>query len=423
MRNWAATIILICSFVFSGYAQQDAKAIKEGEKYAEKAKKAFEKDDFEKALQFYTEAINANPLEENYYLNRGITYEYLSNETAAIEDYTKGIELNPEHSLCYIERSHALLILDDFHEAYNDAMMHSKIHGENDESLSRKKLTLLKLKEYEKAIPVISKIIENDIEDPHLYLQRAKCYIETANFNAANADINKAIALGNDNGYDFYDIQGLYYLRKNEPRKSIDAYNKILIETYAYTPLPESYYNCSNAFYALGKLDSALIQMNKALVKGSKPEYYLDRGSYLAEMGDLDNALLDFNKAIELAPKLGAAYNNRAFYIWLPQSDYQKAVKDLTQVINFDPDNAYAYSNRSSAYLGLKDYENAFIDAFKSVELEPKNPYVYRTLALLYSAIDEKDEAKNAAQGALSWGLPTEGDPVFQNLMISLGLE
>ena len=214
----------------------------------------------------------------------------------------------------------------------------------------------------------------------------------------------------------------MYYLRQDVARYAIDTYKKFLIKTYSFTPGAEAYHNCSLAYYALGKMDSALIQINETRDQKQLPEYYSDSGTYYAENGDLENALSDFSKAIELDPTLIGAYNNRASYIWFQNGDYQKAVEDLTRVINLEPNDAFAYSNRAYAYYKLKDFENAFLDAFKSVELENRNPYVYRVLALLYDAIDEKDEAKNAVEGAISWGLPTDGDEEFEGLMKKLGL-
>ena len=199
MKNWVGLLIVTFAYSISCFTQQDLKAINEGEKYASKAEeysikgvKACENDNrkkclelFEKSIAFYTQAIDADPQEDNYYLNRGLTYDYIENETAALEDFTKGIELNPDKTLCYIARSQTRRLMDDYQGSYADAMKHSEIYGDDNESLQCKRHALLNLKEFEVAITVITQIIEKNPDNDYYYINRAVCYIETANFDAA----------------------------------------------------------------------------------------------------------------------------------------------------------------------------------------------------------------------------------------------
>ncbi|MBK9402369.1 MAG: tetratricopeptide repeat protein [Bacteroidetes bacterium] len=46
--------------------------------------------------------------------------------------------------------------------------------------------------------------------------------------------------------------------------------------------------------------------------------------------------------------------------------DYRGAIVDFIKVIELDPDNWLAYSDRGNAKYNLRDYQGAIIDFFKS---------------------------------------------------------
>lgn len=417
-------LLLICLFSLNVQAQ-DKKALKKATKYAKKGEKAYEKRNFEKSVFWFTAAIDQNPNLDDYYYQLSKSNLVLLNDSAIIADCNKGIQLNPSKSQCYYLRGRGYSFSGLHQAAFNDFTTHATIHGETKETLVGKAQSLFGLKDYREAIPYYNEIIAMEPKRADYYFARAFCFIHTDNLDKAELDLKSLGELADLTAWDYQFIQGLFYLRKKEFQKSIIAFDSFVTDTNGYVHLlsPDIYWYFSNAYHANGQLDSAIIQINKAIDSQESAKYYLDRGNYYAELEDMDNALLDYSKAIELDSSTTGAYNNRTFYIWFPQKKFQNAVQDMTAIIDLDQYNAYAYSNRSYAYYGLKDFEHAFIDAFKSVELEKRNPYVYKNLALLYFAIGEKEEATNAVKGALNWGFPVESDVEFQTVMKELGFE
>ncbi|MBM4167499.1 MAG: tetratricopeptide repeat protein, partial [Ignavibacteria bacterium] len=59
---------------------------------------AYEQKNYEKAVTYYSAAIELNPQYASAYLGRGVAYENLQQYTRAIEDYTTAIELNPQYA-------------------------------------------------------------------------------------------------------------------------------------------------------------------------------------------------------------------------------------------------------------------------------------------------------------------------------------
>lgn len=69
---------------------------------------------------------------------------------------------------------------------------------------------------------------------------------------------------------------------------------------------------------------------------------------------------------------LAWAFTDRCFGYFVKR-DYASAVGDCTQAIGLDPDNAYPYELRGTAYLGNGNYSDAITDFTKAISLNPKN--------------------------------------------------
>ena len=73
-----------------------------------------------RAIEDYTKAIQLNPDHADAYYNRGTAYFSKDEVKRAIEDYTKAIQLNPDHANSYYNRAEALLHLQKWNEAKTD---------------------------------------------------------------------------------------------------------------------------------------------------------------------------------------------------------------------------------------------------------------------------------------------------------------
>jgi len=78
-----------------------------------------------RAIEFYTLAIDTYPQEDSYeiseaYYNRGYNKRKLENFKGAILDYTKAIEYRPNYYKAYNNRGFAYLLLEDYHNAVSD---------------------------------------------------------------------------------------------------------------------------------------------------------------------------------------------------------------------------------------------------------------------------------------------------------------
>jgi tetratricopeptide (TPR) repeat protein len=135
---------------------------------------------------------------------------------------------------------------------------------------------LLRGEEYVRALPDFTKAIEMDPSQRQdwIYRMRADCYVNLGNFQAAIADLKKAIAL-----------------------KPHDEYYKMLGEVY----------------YQLKRLDEAADSFSKGIAINSK-NYWLFkiRGDVYFQQGKFQKAVNDYTSVIRIVPKDPVGYGARA---------------------------------------------------------------------------------------------------------------
>ncbi|XP_057513325.1 protein SGT1 homolog B-like [Actinidia eriantha] len=84
---------------------------------AERAKEAFVDDDFETAVDLYTQAISLNPRNVDLFADRAQANIKLKNFTEAVADANKAIELDPLMTKAYLRKGTACFKLEEYHTA------------------------------------------------------------------------------------------------------------------------------------------------------------------------------------------------------------------------------------------------------------------------------------------------------------------
>ena len=102
---------------------------------------------------------------------------------------------------------------------------------------------------------------------------------------------------------------------------------------------------------------------------------YVKEGRLHQGNGEYQKALKDFTEVTRLNPKLPAAYGGRAF-IYSQLGEHQKAIQEYTEAIRIDdPENvgfeiAGAYANRGHSYRKLGQIDKADADLKRACELD-----------------------------------------------------
>nr|ABH03406.1 SGT1 [Pelargonium x hortorum] len=83
----------------------------------EKAKEAFMDDDFDLAVNLYTQAIQLNPKSADLFADRAQANIKLGSFTEAVADTNKAIELDPSMAKAYLRKGTACIKLEEYHTA------------------------------------------------------------------------------------------------------------------------------------------------------------------------------------------------------------------------------------------------------------------------------------------------------------------
>ena len=125
----------------------------------------------------------------------------------------------------------------------------------------------------------------------------------------------------------------------------------------------------------------------------SDPAFYTNRGFEAFKESDYDGAIRDFTEAIRLDPNNATAYDKRGWSYSL-QRDYDKAISDFTEAIRLDPNIPAFYDSRADAYVEMENYQKAISDYAKAIRLDPKDVEAYHGRGVCYRHQGKKTQAQ-----------------------------
>ncbi len=129
------------------------------------------------------------------------------------------------------------------------------------------------------------------------YINRAHCFLETDNLDAALADIESADKMEPASA-DVFNIRGLYFLKMNEPERAVKSFSNAI----AWSPNhPNALYNRAQVEYTMGNYREALADLNRLIEqrpKAARARYARARAHY--ELQEFEAACDDFREAQNL---------------------------------------------------------------------------------------------------------------------------
>ncbi len=120
-----------------------------------------------------------------------------------------------------------------------------------------------------------------------------------------------------------------------------------------------------------------------------------------ARLKDYEGAISDLTYAIKLDPAnasryklpLAELYRNRG-YERFQQADYERAVKDFSKSLEFNPLSAGTYTDRGTARFYIQDFKGAISDFSKAIEFEPNLIRAYANRAIAYRQTGQNGKAE-----------------------------
>jgi tetratricopeptide (TPR) repeat protein len=195
--------------------------------YKQLAIDAANEKEYQKAVNYYTLAIQNEPSNEDYINSRGWIYIDLQKYDSAYYDFNLLINLDSTSYYYYFNRAYVLDYLDSINEAIRDYYISLKYKRDYKYSYNNLGYEYDRLKDYKNAIKYYSKSIDIDTTYTLSLQNRGILYYNLKKYDKAITDLKKALAgASNDTGIIYY--LALCYDAQNENEKALDYYNEYI---------------------------------------------------------------------------------------------------------------------------------------------------------------------------------------------------
>jgi tetratricopeptide (TPR) repeat protein len=356
--------------------------------YEERANCYIAKGDFTAALKDLDKAIDLTPNDPIYYNNRADYYSNFKKEVElALKDYESALKLSKDsyqsaralnnRALIYRDQEKFDLALVEYTKALEIYPNHSLYYSNRAEIYQKQENYELALKDYSQAILV-------DKDNPSWYNERANCYIAKGDFSAALKDLDKAIDLAPDDP-SYYNNRAYFY--KNYMKEDSLALKDYVAALGIYTndyETSRSLIGRGLIFENQGEFELAIEDFTKAIDKiPEEPDYYSKRANVYQKQGKFGQAEDDYTQAIVLDPKNEKWYFNRSFFFSKKQ-DLKNAIEDISKAIELNPNDADYYYFLGTYFLSVKNRDDALKILKKGLEISPSDIDIISEIGDMY---------------------------------------
>jgi len=319
-RKIVISVMLSLLVITVSFGQSGKKFYKTGNQFMAGMK-------YDDAIVQFTNAINVEPSNSNYYVARGNAYEIVGKLNEAFADFEKALFFKPKDVKTLISAGRVCNKLGKYGEALNYLNRAKSLDKMNKTLYPEKVITLLGLELYDQALKAsdTALIIKETAQN---YYYRGKIYVKLNNSALAEKELKKAIAKDKNYAEPRIELADLY-LRNNRQQEALEQINIVLANNPRNA---EAYIIRSRIYKANLDYPNAINDISKIiLIDPENPKYYFIRGTYYQEFNQHMNAIADFSKYISLKPDDPEAYFARA-KSYEGMMNYEKAIEDYDKI-------------------------------------------------------------------------------------------
>ncbi|KAL5033965.1 hypothetical protein BDV3_003587 [Batrachochytrium dendrobatidis] len=338
--------------------------------HMDNAKKLMSSGDFFKALDQFEAAIALEPNEYIYYFKRAAAYLTLNRYPNALADFSKVLELRPDHTASRVQKAKILLLEGSIDEASKesswfdpDSSKQDVISLINDISYAKEASLQadehLQAKNCEAAVEHLNNLIALTTFNYNSRISRAECFL-LLNDRASAINDYKICAKIKPDSTSLYLKLSLLHLELGETAESIANSKECL-------RLDPDHRECIKQFKRVKKLDKELKNM-AAFVEKRKWRSVID-------------ILFGQNGVIKDFEGIGANSLNIQVYSYACRG-YGALRKDIdaidwcSRTLSLDAENVEALITRANALLEKEDYREAISDFQKAHEYDKNDPRI-----------------------------------------------
>lgn len=354
------------------------------EEFKNRGNSAFKEQNYEQAIELYTESIKLNSHESNYFSNRGLAYLRLKKYRDSLNDCLKALSLNSDNVKAMLHASKCYIAYGELNQSYDLlTKARSMRPGDTDildtfNLLELIRVNMSKYKEnmdkeqYYQALYHIDKVEEFVTEQPELMIKKLEIIILSGNTDRASSMASSMLRSYSSNP-EFLVLKGRlhYYSGAQEVAK------KHFMEALRLDP---DYQPAKNMVRKMRDMDKLKDEANRLFSSCDNLGAIEAYTKLLLE----DPANKTYNATV---------YSNRAA-AYMKENDYITALTDINNALKLNPDFTKAYMRRGNIYTHLGKYQEAYADYEIVRERDPHYPELEQSIRLT-KLEEKKSKRKN----------------------------
>jgi uncharacterized protein (TIGR03067 family) len=269
---------------------------------------AIESGDNERAVLITSEGIRSHPNEWRLYDQRAFAYFMRDERDKAIADFTEAIRIDPQavpgpsysaRGQCHLENKQYDRAVADFSKALQLGLEGVPRQG----TFRGRGTAYLRQRKWAKAIADLSEAIRLDASDVGPYMARGLAYREQQKFDLAIADLDEAIRLGILDPLPrntAYINRGIAHDENGDHDKAIADFTEALRNA---PEVPRAYHDRGISYLKIGEYERAIADFSEHIKREPDAATYANRALAYQLLGDEENAASDGQQAEELGGK------------------------------------------------------------------------------------------------------------------------
>ncbi len=167
----------------------------EAEMYNSRAKLFFSKNQIEKAISDYKNAIKLDPKNGEYLINLGATYAKAQQFYKALDAINRGLKLSPGNQNAYLNRSIIYLMRGEYNKQIEDLKAYLKNSPNSPDIWYEMGRAYMNIRQFPKALEAFNKALQYNKKGEY-YHERAKVHASLGQLDRAKHDAKNAQNLG-----------------------------------------------------------------------------------------------------------------------------------------------------------------------------------------------------------------------------------
>lgn len=385
--------ILLVVLAITVFAQDRRVAMR----HFESGERAYLAGRYEEALEEYERGLAIDPAHYDGYPARAQVREQLRDWNGAVTDYNIYLESFPDNAEVRFARALARYQAEQYALAAEDLrqLLTTPASGETKFIFYRQSL------EGGGTDRIIT--AQGGIRD-YLYNYLGLAESKLGNHTVALTCFDSAIRL-NPREPDYFVHRGLTRQEAGDATGARSDYEAALRLDPNHAL---AYYNLSTLVRSMGGKESEQMLDEAITNNPSLPYAWMERGYYRLERGDYQGALQDYDQAVKLAPKEAESWLNRGIAKEKLQ-DFPGAYQDFTTAISLTPQFEKAWLCRANVLTKMQRLEEAVEDYTVAILYDPEYGIAWLNRAIVNHKLGRNDAACADVQRANALGVQGTG--------------